>query len=221
MIRAVLFDLDGTLLYTLPDMAAALNHALAESGLPELTTAEVRSMVGSGVPNLVRRAAPAGTAEETQRKIVDAYQCYYGEHRSDHTAPYPGIEELLRELKKRGILTAVITNKLHEDAAPMIQGFFGSLIDRTEGKKEGRERKPDPAAVRDALSALGAEPGEALYVGDSGVDAETGKNARMGTLLVSWGYRDEEELRTLPALGILHTPGELLGYLSSEEEETP
>lgn len=213
MIRAVLFDLDGTLLYTLPDMAAALNHALAAHGLAERRLEEVRAMVGSGVPNLVSRAVPAGTPEALQREIVEGYQAFYAAHRCDHTAPYPGIPELLGELKKRGILTAVITNKLHADAQPMIEGYFGALIDRTEGKKEGRERKPDPAAALDALAAFGVEPEEALYVGDSGVDALTGKNARMGTLLVTWGYRDEEELRTCPALGLVHTPGEILGYL--------
>lgn len=213
MIKAVLFDLDGTLLYTLPDMAEALNWALDVSGLPERSVAEIRSMVGRGVPNLVGRAVPPGTDEATRAKVVEDYQEYYTLHRNDHTAPYPGIPELLGELHRRGIRTAAVTNKLHSDAEPMIDGFFGHLIDHTEGKKEGRPRKPDPAAVLDALGAFGVQPQEALYVGDSGVDAATGKNAGLKTLLVAWGYRDEEELRCCPHDAIIHDPAELLEYI--------
>ena len=213
MIKAVLFDLDGTLLYTLPDMARALNYGLGSRGFPPRTLEEVRRFVGSGVPALVERAAPPGTPEDERAAVEQAYQEHYAVHRMDHTAPYPGIPELLRELRERGIAVGVVTNKLHADAAPMLEGSLAGLVDQIEGKKEGRPRKPRPDAALDALKALGATPAEGIFVGDSGIDAETGRNAGMKTVLVAWGYRDEEELRTYPAAGIIRRPEELLAYL--------
>ncbi len=213
MIKAVLFDLDGTLLYTLPDMALALNHGLGSRGLPPRTLEDVRRFVGSGVPSLVKRSAPPETPETELLAVEDAYEEYYAVHRMDHTAPYPGIPELLRELRSRGIAAGVVTNKLHADAAPMVEGSLAGLLDHIEGKKEGRPRKPCPDAALDALASLGADPWEGMFVGDSGIDAETGRNAGMKTVLVAWGYRDEEELRTYPAAGIIHRPEELLAYL--------
>ena len=213
MIKAVLFDLDGTLLYTLPDMALALNFGLRSRGFPPRTLEEVRRFVGSGVPALVERAAPPETPEAERAAVEQAYQEYYAVHRMDHTAPYPGIPELLRELRERGIAVGVVTNKLHADAAPMLEGSLAGLVDQIEGEKEGRPRKPRPDAALDALKALGATPAEGIFVGDSGIDAETGRNAGMKTVLVAWGYRDEEELRTYPAAGIIRRPEELLAYL--------
>ena len=213
MIKAVLFDLDGTLLYTLPDMALALNHGLASRGLPPRSLEDVRRFVGSGVPALVKRAAPPGTPETELSAVENAYEEYYAVHRMDHTEPYPGIPELLRELRSRGIAAGVVTNKLHADAAPMVEGALTGLLDHIEGKKEGRPRKPRPDAALDALEALGADPAEGMFVGDSGIDAETGRNAGMKTVLVAWGYRDEEELRTYPAAGIIRRAEELLAYL--------
>ncbi|MBR6209194.1 MAG: HAD-IA family hydrolase [Oscillospiraceae bacterium] len=213
MIRAVLFDLDGTLLYTLPDMAAALNAALASRGFPARTLSEVRGFVGNGVRKLVERACPPGTDEAAREAVYREYERRYAAHWRDSTAPYPGIPELLGALRRRGIAAATVTNKAHGDAAAMMEHFFGPLIAHTEGKKDGRPTKPGPESAFAALAALGVSPGEALYVGDSGVDAQTGENAGMDTVLVSWGYWDEERLQSCRARGIIHTPAELLDYL--------
>ena len=157
----VLFDLDGTLLYTLADIAAAVNGALREMRRPERTVTEIRSMVGNGAKTLITRALGAG-----QEALVDetlaVYASLYAAHAQEHVTPYEGIPELLDALRERGIRTACITNKDHTDAAPMLQRFLGDRISHVEGRKPGRPAKPAPDAVYDALKALGAEPSRAL-----------------------------------------------------------
>ena len=208
----VLFDLDGTLLYTLADIAAAVNGALREMRRPERTVTEIRSMVGNGAKTLITRALGAG-----QEALVDetlaVYASLYAAHAQEHVTPYEGIPELLDALRERGIRTACITNKDHTDAAPMLQRFLGDRISHVEGRKPGRPAKPAPDAVYDALKALGAAPSRALYVGDSGVDSETAKNASLPCVLCSWGYWDRDRLENCAALGILSAPAELLQYV--------
>lgn len=208
----VLFDLDGTLLYTLADIAAAVNGALREMRRPERTVTEIRSMVGNGAKTLITRALGAG-----QEALVDetlaVYASLYAAHAQEHVTPYGGIPELLDALRERGIRTACVTNKDHTDAAPMLQRFLGDRISHVEGRKPGRPAKPAPDAVYDALKALGADPSRALYVGDSGVDSETAKNAGLPCVLCSWGYWDRDKLENCAALGILSAPAELLQYV--------
>ena len=160
---AVLFDLDGTLLYTLADIAAAVNGALREMRRPERTVTEIRSMVGNGAKMLITRALGPG-----QEALVDdtlaVYAKLYAAHAQEHVTPYAGIPELLDALHERGIRTACVTNKDHTDAAPMLQKFFGERISHVEGRKPGRPTKPAPDAVYDALKALGADPSRAYVV---------------------------------------------------------
>ncbi len=209
---AVLFDLDGTLLYTLADIAAAVNGALREMRRPERTVTEIRSMVGNGAKMLITRALGPG-----QEALVDdtlaVYARLYAAHAQEHVTPYAGIPELLDALHERGIRTACVTNKDHTDAAPMLQKFFGERISHVEGRKPGRPTKPAPDAVYDALKALGADPSRALYVGDSGVDGETAKNASLPCVLCDWGYWDRDRLENCAALGIISAPAELLQYV--------
>ena len=212
---AVLFDLDGTLLYTLPDMRLALNRALERFGHPPRTLEEVRSFVGNGVRRLVERALPPG-AEADADGVYRCYSEWYSLHGQERVEYYPGIRETLAALRARGIRTGVVTNKTHADADAMIRRFFGGDVDVTEGKREGRPTKPDPRALRDAMALLGAGPERTLYVGDSGVDAETAKNAGVACALVSWGYRDRAELARCGALAVADTAEELLNLIDAE-----
>ena len=209
---AVLFDLDGTLLYTLPDIAASVNAALGAVNMPERTTAEIRSMVGNGARKLIERALGEENAALTD-KTLDIYRAIYAAHAQEHVVPYDGIPALLDTLRARGVFTACVTNKDHTDAVPMLERFLGGKLSHTEGRKPGREVKPAPDAAFAALRALGVEKERALYVGDSGVDAETAQNAGMACVLCDWGYWDRERLEKCRALGIIHTPAELLQYL--------
>lgn len=209
---AVLFDLDGTLLYTLADIVAAVNGALREMHRPKRTVAEVRSMVGNGAKMLITRALGPGQAALID-DTLDIYAKLYAAHAQEHVTPYEGIPQLLDALHERGIQTACVTNKDHTDAAPMLHKFFGDKISHVEGRKPGRPTKPAPDAVFAALAALGIEPSRALYAGDSGVDSETAKNAGLPCVLCDWGYWDREKLENCAALGIISTPAELLQYV--------
>ena len=211
----VLFDLDGTLLYTLPDMRLALNRALERFGHPPRTMEEVRSFVGNGVRKLVERALPPG-AEADADGVYRCYSEWYSLHGQEHVVYYPGIRELLAVLRERGIRTGVVTNKTHADADAMIRRFFGDSVEVTEGKRDGRPTKPSPEAVWDAMKILGVSPERTLYVGDSGVDAETARNASIACVLVSWGYRDRTELERHGVLGVADTAAELLNYIDAE-----
>ena len=210
---AVLFDLDGTLLYTLPDMREALNRALTLCGHPTHTLEEVRTFVGNGVRKLVERAVPAGADPDP---VYEAYEAWYARHGQDHVTVYPGIRETLAALRALGLRTGVVTNKNHADAVPMIERFFGPDMDVTEGKRPGRPVKPSPESLWDALKYLDVPRERALYVGDSGVDAATAANAGLACVLVSWGYRDRQELETCRALGVIDRPEELIDYIKVE-----
>ena len=209
----LLFDLDGTILYTLPDIAAALNHALALYDRPVQPIEAVRSFIGNGTRRLVARALPKGEEDEAFAAVCEEHARYYAVHWQDETRLYPGIAELFAELKRRGIALGVITNKTHSDACAMICSFFGSAVDITIGKKDGCRPKPAPDAVDAALRELNAVRERTLYVGDSEVDFQTAQNAGMDCALVSWGYRDREVLEKLAASALIDAPEELLKYL--------
>lgn len=215
--KNVIFDLDGTLLYTLPGLTDSANYALARHGYPPHSEAAVRRMVGNGVRKLMERALPGGKENPAFETAFAAFNEYYALHSNDKTRPYPGIGELLDALRTRGVPTAVATNKNHGVAVPMVASFFGEGIGVTVGKKPGVDPKPAPYAVFEAMAALGAQPEECVYVGDSEVDFQTACNAGLDCLLALWGYRDEPELRTLPAAGFLRAPGELLDYIGDKE----
>lgn len=209
----ILFDLDGTLLYTLPDMCDSLNHALSTYGRPARTLEEVRGFVGNGVRRLVARALPLGEEDPAFADVYAEYSRHYAVHREDKTAPYTGIDALLDALCERDIACAVVTNKTHSDADAMVRRIFGSRIRLTVGKKDGYAPKPAIDAVEDVLAQLGAERDRALYVGDSEVDFQTAQNAGIACALVSWGYRDRAELEKLNAPWLADSPKELLQFI--------
>lgn len=210
MFGYVFFDLDGTLLNTLDDLAAAGNYALETLGFPAYDTDRYRYFVGNGIPKLIERILPEGSDRELRDKCHSLFAEYYSAHSEDKTAPYEGITELLDGLCSARIITAVITNKDHIYSEQLIRKFFGSRITAVYGSRPGTPHKPDPYWVNIAASELGAEKSAVLYVGDSGVDMQTAANAGLESVGVLWGFRDEEELKANGAHRICRSPAELL-----------
>ena len=212
----VIFDLDGTLLYTLEALCQSINYALRAHGLPELSLGETRRFVGSGSRKLVERAVKGAAAD--LNALHETYCRRYSQHAADGTRPYEGIPEMLDALKAAGIQIGVVTNKPDRDAVPMIGRYFGERIAVTIGKKPEYDPKPDPRAVWEAMEKLGADKGRTLYVGDSDVDFCTAKNAGIPAVLVSWGYRDINELESCGALAVVHSVAELAAFILEEKE---
>lgn len=218
MIHAVVFDLDGTLLNTLDDLAAAANVALAAHGMPPRTVDEVRRFVGNGVAKLIERAVPAGTDAATQQAVFDTFRTYYAEHNLDATAPYNGILPTLARLRDAGIAMAVVSNKLEEATAALCRHFFSDLITVAVGDAPDRPRKPAPDGTLLALTRLGAAADEAIFVGDSDVDVLTAHNAGLPCIGVTWGFRDADSLHTAGAAHLIDTPAQLADYVLNGKE---
>lgn len=207
--QAVIFDLDGTLLNTLADLTASTNAALAAFSMPTHSSDAVRRMVGNGIGNLIRRAVPPGTDPGLTERVLEAFRTHYAAHALDATTLYPQAEVVLRGLQCAGIPCAVVSNKADFGVQALHNQFFRGLVRRSYGERPGFARKPDPALVRLALSELGADPRDAVYVGDSDVDAATARNAGMAGILVDWGFREREVLEPL-GLPVVSTGEELL-----------
>ena len=190
----VIFDLDGTLLNTLQDLADAVNYALRKEGMPERTIDEVRQFVGNGVRLLMIRAVPGGESNPLFEETFAQFKEYYGEHCNDNTKPYDGMIELLETLKSKGYSVAIVSNKIDFAVKELSALYFKGIVPVAIGEKEGVRRKPAPDTVREALKELGRTAEESVYVGDSDVDIETAKNAGMPCVSVLWGFRDREFL---------------------------
>lgn len=212
-IRAVVWDLDGTLLDTLQDLTDSVNYALAAHGLPARTSDEVRRFVGDGMAKLVERAVPAGTPESVLQAATDTCRNYYAMHNQIKTAPYPGISEGLAALARQGVRMAIASNKPEPAVAALHQRFFPQTIAFSVGDIPGRPRKPAPDAPLYALQHLGVSPQEALFVGDSEMDVLTAARAGMRCLAVSWGFRSAETLRQAGAADIVATPAEAFAFI--------
>ncbi len=196
-LKAVIFDLDGTLLDTLNGLVATVNHILRAHGAPERTRDEIRSFLGNGQRRLIASALPSGESFPDFESIVLEYRDWYEAHATEGVSPYPGIPELLSTLRARGIALGVVTNKDEGAARALIEHFFPGVFGIVAGGGEGRAPKPDPMVPRLAMNALGAKPDETLYVGDSDVDAATARAAGLPFLLCSWGFRPRGLLVTL------------------------
>ncbi len=197
MIRAALFDLDGTLLDTLDGLTDAVNHILRAHGAPERMRNEVRSFLGNGQRRLLSCALPGGESFPGFEAIVAEYCDWYERHAAEGASPYPGVSEVLSALRARGVALGVVTNKDEGAARALIEHFFPGVFGIVAGGGEGRAPKPDPMVPRLAMNALGAKPDETLYVGDSDVDAATARAAGLPFLLCSWGFRPRGLLVTL------------------------
>ncbi len=190
----VIFDLDGTLLDTLDDLAVAADHALAGAGFPTRSREEVRRLIGNGVARLIRGAVPEGTPEAVCQRVLADYRAYYAAHVNVRTRPFPGVPELLRDLRGAGVRIAVNSNKPDAAVRALCQAHFGDLIDLALGERGDMPKKPAPDGARHILDALGVAAERALYVGDGDTDLLTAQNAKLDAAWVSWGYRRADEL---------------------------
>lgn len=197
--QLAIFDLDGTILDTLEDLADSINHALKVNGYPERTIQEVRRFVGNGIRKLVERAVPAGTSEEEMDRVHEAFTVHYKVHCADKTRPYEGIMELLYTLRAAGCKTAVVSNKPDYGVQELCQQYFDGVFDFAVGERTGILRKPAPDSVNEVLRILQVERGAAVYIGDSEVDVETAANAQMDHIIVTWGFRDRAYLAEMGA----------------------
>ena len=191
MKKLVIFDLDGTLLNTIADLAASTNHALAANGYPTHPTEEYRFFVGNGINKLFERALPEGEKTEANvLKIRQRFIPYYDVHCVDLTKPYPGIPELLKTLQQRSVQIAVASNKYQRATGKLIPYFFPDIhFTAILGQREGVPRKPDPQIVHEIMRMANVSTDEVLYVGDSNVDMQTANNARVDSVGVTWGFR--------------------------------
>lgn len=194
MYDPIIFDLDGTLLNTLGDLAAAGNFALSRQGLPTHETEEYRRFVGNGIPKLIERICPPGSDELTQGRVHEKFSEYYELHKADLTKPYPGMTELLSELKERGITAVCNTNKDHGFSVELLTAFFGDTLAEIVGAGLGFPTKPDPAAALYLAEKYAKDGARPLYVGDSNVDMQTARAAGFDACGALWGFRGREEL---------------------------
>lgn len=188
------FDLDGTLLSTLGDLAASCNHALRANGMPERTIDAVRRFVGNGVKKLMERSIPGGLDNPLFEKTFADFRQHYMHHNLDTTCPYPGVMEMLESLRSRGKKVAVVSNKFYAATQALCKHFFGDLVDVAIGEREGIRKKPAPDTVNEALAQMNVGKERAVYIGDSDVDIMTANNCGMPCISVLWGFRDYDFL---------------------------
>lgn len=216
MYDPIIFDLDGTLLNTLGDLAAAGNFALEKLGLPVHEEEKYRIFVGNGIPKLIERMMPPNSTEEDREKAHKIFSEYYELHKADKTLPYPGITELLAELNSRKITAVCCTNKDHKFAAELLKSFFGDDLAEVIGAGRGFPRKPEPGAVIHLAEKYGKPDRKPLYVGDSSVDMQTAQNAGVTACGVLWGFRDREELERYNPEYIAETVSDLRKIIFEE-----
>ena len=210
MIKAVIFDLDGTLLNTIEDLANACNYALKQSDFPTHEVDKYKTFVGDGRYKLIERIVPAESKnDETISKVLELFDEYYEAHMIDMTKPYEGIIELLDKLNYSGLKLAVVSNKPHEFTVEVVKKFFGDNLHITFGHRENTPTKPNPYSVLEAMELFNIAKDECVYVGDSNVDIETARNAGVKSVGVAWGFRGTGELQEAGADYIVNTTAEL------------
>ena len=215
MKKLVIFDLDGTLLDTIADLAESANHALKQLSYPTRDVETIRTFVGNGVNKLLFRALPdEEKTEENMMRMRTHFVPYYDAHNADLSAPYPGIVALLEKLQAKGLRMAVASNKYQEATVKLVKHYF-PMIDFVEvlGQREGINVKPDPTIVFDILKKAGVSKEETLYVGDSGVDMQTAINAGVDAIGVTWGFRPRTELEDFHPMGLIDQAEDLLGFV--------
>ncbi len=207
--KAVIFDMDGTILDTLDDLADSVNHSLEKFGFPKRKREEIRTFLGNGMVQLIHLSVPEGTSSEKEAAVLEEHKKYYPLHSADKTKAYNGIPELLKDLKQKGIKTAVVSNKSDPNVKALVSRYFEGLFDVSVGSREGIPRKPAADLVNIALNELGVEKKETVYIGDSDVDLATAFNSGLEMITVLWGFRDREVLEKAGAGVFVNTADEL------------
>ena len=207
--KTYIFDLDGTLLSTLADLAASTNYALRTHHMPERSLDEVRRFVGNGVKKLMERAIPDGLNNPLFEETFATFRQHYMQHNLDTTQPYPGIMQMLEQLKAEGKNIAVVSNKFYAATRELCRHFFGDLVPVAIGEREDIRKKPAPDTVIEALRELGVDKEGAVYIGDSDVDIMTAKNSGMPCVSVLWGFRDKEFLLEHGATTLISKPEDM------------
>ena len=212
--KALIFDLDGTLLDTIGDLHQSTNYALEKFGFPIRSREEVNSFVGNGLRRLIRLAVPEEANEDTVTDVLAEMKAHYAEHYADLTVPYAGMVELLQKCKDRGLPMAIVSNKADPFVKNLNRIFFGDLVSFAMGESDEIPRKPAPDMVHKAMDALGVT--EAYYVGDSEVDVQTAKNAGLPCLAVTWGFRNREQLIQAGADIFIDHPDDIFRFATED-----
>lgn len=215
MTKLVIFDLDGTLLNTIDDLAVSTNYALTKHGFPEHPISAYNFFVGNGIRKLVERALPENKRDDaTVKTVLKDFVSYYDKHSTVLTRPYDGIKELMVELTQSGISMAVASNKYQAATEELVEKYFGEFeFVEVLGQRDGIAPKPDPVIVEDILEKTNVEKEAVLFVGDSGVDMQTAINAEVSSVAVSWGFRPIAELNAFSPDFMIDSPKELLSII--------
>ena len=207
--KLIIFDLDGTLLDTIDDLYFSVNYALKRFDYPARTKKEVLSFVGNGYVSLLEKALPKSICEQQFDELVKCFKDYYAEHCFDNTKPFDGVMQLLQRLKDKGYALAVLSNKGDAQVQSLVKRYFDDAFDLALGERAGIRKKPYSDSIEETLKTLGFEKQDAVYVGDSEVDVETAKNARMDCICVDWGFRTREQLQQAGASVIVSSMQDL------------
>lgn len=207
--KLAIFDMDGTILSTLDDLANGVDYALSENGLPARSKQETRAALGRGVRFLIEQSVPAGLSDAEISKVEEDFLKYYKVHSMDNTRPYDGIVELIKELRASGIKTAVVSNKIDSAVKELCDNFFEGAFDVARGERPGIPRKPNPKPINAIIDKFGLSKDEVVYIGDSEVDLLTANNAEIDHIIVTWGFRDREFLEQNGAKTLVENMEEL------------
>ncbi len=213
MNKMVIFDLDGTLLDTLDDLCNSVNYSLRTNNFPERSLEEVRTFVGNGIRLLIERSVPEGTSKELIDKTFECFKTYYAVHCNDKTKTYPGVMDMLKELKKNGYKIAVLSNKAQYAVTKLCDIYFNNLLDDAVGARENVAKKPSPDALYICAENNNINLNNVIYVGDSDVDVATANNAGVKGIAVTWGFRSRELLIKCGAENLADNTDELLQIL--------
>lgn len=208
-----IFDLDGTLLNTLDDLADSLNYALSSCKFPTHSKKKIESFLGNGVKNLIACSLPKNFKQEEHQQVYETFREHYTRHCIDKTLPYDNIIPALLELKNKGVTLALISNKANSQVQILNKHFFGDIFTKAYGQRNDIPRKPDATAINLLLEELNLPKSKAVYIGDSEVDIETAKNAEIPCIACQWGFRTRQELLDAGALSIVSDSNEMLEKL--------
>ncbi len=214
MYKAVIFDLDGTLVNSLDDLAVATNYALGKYGFKTYPVEDYKYLVGNGMVSLIERAiGPEKLSPDSFKAVFDCFMNYYRGHYLVHTDVYEGITQAVSELKNMGLRLAVVSNKADDMTNIIVKEFFGDIFDKVTGKREGYPTKPDPTLTLKIIDEMGVKPEECIFVGDSGMDCANAVNSGCYPLGVLWGFRKKEELLQNGAKTLIKHPSEIIPFV--------